>query len=137
MEAGTMVQNAMDAPEGRDESETADERLDRQKREQQERLGSSAQPQELAVAGTQEALFDMGGKKPGTATLTLSIPAVQMLGGQGFKKGDRFEFSGVAQVVAVGQKDKLDKETKIVTESVQVHQAVVVDLVVPALGEDE
>jgi hypothetical protein len=65
------------------------------------------------------------GKAPGTTVLALKGMKVMVDGA--FQKGERIRFSGEAVVISEAAKDKLDKHTKTVSESVQTHDAVVLD----------
>lgn len=90
--------------------------------------GVEAYPEEIRIDGTtQLAVFDLGGKKAGGATLRL-VGKVSLTEGQGLSKGEVLKFSGVAVVREVGQKDKKDNATGIVVSCEQKHVAEIVDL---------
>jgi hypothetical protein len=83
--------------------------------------------EQIRVDGTTQVAIDFGGKQPATCTLTIGGTAVV----DGFfRKGDRIRGTFEAVVNGAGSKDKIDKQTGIVTEAVQTHTARVVDLVV-------
>jgi hypothetical protein len=80
--------------------------------------------EDLRVDGTvQLGMFDAGGKKPQSSTVTLSGGKFDLVDGKAFKKGDRIFFAGVAQVFDVGIRDKLDTKTMIPTTAEQRHVA--------------
>jgi hypothetical protein len=80
--------------------------------------------EDLRVDGTvQLGMFDAGGKKPQSSTVTLSGGKFDLVDGKAFKKGDRIFFAGVAQVFDVGIRDKLDTKTMIATTAEQRHVA--------------
>lgn len=87
--------------------------------------------EELRVDGTaQLGIFDAGGKRPTEATLRLQCGAITLAAGGAYEKGAVINFSGVAVVREVKQKDAVDKETGIVTACTQSHTAAIVDLTV-------
>jgi hypothetical protein len=86
---------------------------------------------ELRVDGTtQLGLFDAGGKKPQSASLTLAGGRIGLVDGRAFRKGETVTFSGVAVITAVALQDKRDKATGIPVSCEQKHTAVVTDLTV-------
>lgn len=85
--------------------------------------------EELRVDGTtQLGMFDAGGKRPGAGTLSLTGGKVTVGDGKGFKKGETIVLEVVAVVREVAQKDKVDKDTGIVTECAQKHVAQITDV---------
>jgi hypothetical protein len=89
----------------------------------------SSYVEEIRVDGTTQVALDFGGKRPMTATLSLSGKATV----DGFyRKGDRLRGSFEAVVVGVAGKDKLDKPTGIVVEAAQAHTAKMVDIRIDA-----
>lgn len=85
--------------------------------------------EEMRVDGTvQLGLFTAGGKKPSGSSVRFVGGKVSLLDGRAFKKGDVVSFSGVATVVEVSQRDKRDKQTRIVVEAEQHHLAEIDDL---------
>jgi hypothetical protein len=85
-------------------------------------------PDEILVAGTQQSLFNVGGKHASGASLRLMGGAYKLLEGQGFAKGDVIEFSGTAVITDVGQRDKRDGKTRRVVSAEQYHNAEITDL---------
>lgn len=77
------------------------------------------------IRGTHEDPVNLGGKKPQSATITITCTA-EVDGF--FRKGDRITGTFEAVVRSVGSKDKIDKPTGQVVESVQTHTAQVVVL---------
>src|SRR4051812_31802573 len=68
-------------------------------------------PEEIRVDGTtQLSAFDLGGKRPSAATMTLSGTVV-FEAGTAMSKGEVFEFSGTGVVRGTAQKDAVDKKT--------------------------
>ena len=118
--------------------ETDEERIERENREQAERLAATeleaaagkdgqahakqvdAPPEELLVAGTTqlELIKGFGGKKPTGSTITIqgvgSIPVMQ---GQGFEKGQYVRFEGVALIEEGRHKDKVDRKAGVAVDS--------------------
>jgi hypothetical protein len=92
--------------------------------------GNEAQPppDEILVAGTQQSLFNVGGKHASGASLRLMGGAYKLLEGQGFAKGDVIEFTGTAVITDVGQRDKRDGKTRRVVSAEQYHNAEITDL---------
>jgi hypothetical protein len=87
--------------------------------------------EELRVDGTaQLGMFDAGGKKPTSATITLSGGAYDLLDGKAYRKGDVVHFEGTAVVRSVGQVDKADPKTGIVVSCKQTHSARILDITV-------
>jgi hypothetical protein len=87
--------------------------------------------EELRVDGTtQLGAWSAGGKKPTSATITLSGGAFEMLDGKAYDKGDVVHFEGTAVVRGVGQVDKADPKTGIVVSCKQVHTARILDITV-------
>lgn len=85
-------------------------------------------PEEIRVDGTtQLAAFDLGGKRPGGATLRLT-GKVTLEDGTGLSKGEVITGRFTAVVREVGQKDKKDNATGIVVSCEQRHGAEIVDL---------
>jgi hypothetical protein len=81
--------------------------------------------EEIRFDGTTQIALDVGGKRAQTCEVTISGKATV----DGFlRKGDRLTAEVDLLVVSAGGHDKLDKSTGIVTESVQKHRAVVMDL---------
>jgi hypothetical protein len=83
---------------------------------------------EIVVAGTQESLFDVGGKQPSSASLRLMGGAYKLLQGQGFSKGEVVTFSGTAIIREVAMRDSTDPKTKRVVSAEQKHLAEITDL---------
>jgi hypothetical protein len=82
---------------------------------------------EVRIDGLKQlGLIDFGGKKPQSATLTLSGGQFELDGA--YEKGDRLFFAGQAQVFDVGGRDKLDTKTMIATTAVQRHTARIFEL---------
>jgi hypothetical protein len=81
--------------------------------------------EQIRVDGTTQVAIDFGGKQAQTAKLTLS-GAVEVDGF--FRKGDRLRGAFEAVVTDVGAKDKIDRQTGIVTEATQTHKARITDL---------
>lgn len=94
--------------------------------------GPPAPPvEELRVDGTaQLGMFDAGGKKPGSASVSLSGGKIGLVDGRAYKKGDVIHFHGTAVVTAVKQQDKRDEKTGIVVSCEQQHTAKITDLTV-------
>ncbi len=92
-------------------------------------------PDEVVMAGTtQLGLFDAGGKKPTAATVTIRGKTFELQAGRAYEKGDRFEVHGVVVIDDIGQKDKRDKATGMVTDCVQRHSGFWEDLeVIPVV----
>jgi hypothetical protein len=87
--------------------------------------------EELRVDGTaQLGIFDPGGKKPTSATLTLGGGAFEVMDGKAYRKGDVVTFSGTAVVREVKDRDKVDRKTGIVVSCKQAHWAEITDLTV-------
>jgi hypothetical protein len=85
--------------------------------------------EELRVDGTtQLGIFDPGGKKPTSATLTLGGGAFDVMDGKAYRKGDVVTFSGTAVVREVKDRDKVDRKTGIVVSCKQAHWAEITDL---------
>lgn len=83
-------------------------------------------PDKIFVVGTQQTgARKWAGKVPGSVVIALKGLKFEVDGS--FKKGDRFKFEGEALVISEGAKDKLDKETRTVSEAVQMHDAIVLD----------
>lgn len=81
--------------------------------------------EEIRFDGTTQIALDVGGKRAQTCEVAISGKAAV----DGFlRKGDRLLAEVDLLVVSAGAQDKLDKSTGIVTESVQKHRAVVMDL---------
>lgn len=87
-------------------------------------------PEEIIVAGIEMSYPSLGGKRPTGASLKLVGAKVKLAAGTGFKKGTRIQFTGVAVVNFVGQKDEHDATTQQVTDAIQRHEARVTDLIV-------
>lgn len=87
-------------------------------------------PEEIIVAGIDMSYPSLGGKRPTAASLKLVGTKVKLVAGTGFKKGTRIQFTGVAVVNFVGQKDGHDPTTQMVTDAEQRHEARVTDLIV-------
>lgn len=120
----------------RQEIDREHERLDDPIPGQQDLEGGEA-PSDLRVAGTAPlTLFDLGGKRPQSASLSLTGATVELADGQAYRKGDRLYVRGIVVVRAISQKDKVDKATGVVLECVQTHTAVVEDLVIEPAVED-
>lgn len=81
--------------------------------------------EEIRVDGTRQLALGVGGKEPTSCKLTLSGSAAVV--GR-FDKGERITGTFEAVVVAATAKDKLDKQTQIVTECGLVLAAKLVDL---------
>jgi hypothetical protein len=80
--------------------------------------------EEVRVDGTtQLGLIDFGGKRPQSATVTLTGGQFELEHGTAFRKGDDILFAGRARVTAVGGHDVLDTKTMIATTAVQKHIA--------------
>jgi hypothetical protein len=97
---------------------------------------AAAEPpvEEIRVDGTvQLGLFSAGGKKPSGSSVRFVGGKVSLLDGRAYKKGDVVSFSGVATIVEVSQRDKRDKQTRIVVEAEQRHLAEIDDLSVTPL----
>jgi hypothetical protein len=91
--------------------------------------------EELRVDGTtQLGAFDAGGKKPTSATISLSGGAYELLDGKAYSKGDVVHFEGTAVVRSVAQVDKADPKTGIVVSCKQVHVARILDVRVEGAG---
>jgi hypothetical protein len=79
----------------------------------------------IRIDGTTQIALDFGGKRPAAATLRLSGKAEV----DGFyRKGDRLRGTFEAVITGVAGKDKLDRQTGIVTEAEQSHTAVITDM---------
>jgi hypothetical protein len=119
-----------------DELDAEEQAADRQSRATEHPDATREEPpappiDELRVDGTvQLGLFNAGGKKPTSATITLSGGACELLDGKAYQKGDVIEFSGTAVVREVGQVDKADGKTGIVVSAKQKHVARITDLTV-------
>jgi hypothetical protein len=86
---------------------------------------------EIRVDGTTQLdLFDLGGKKPASASIRLTGGKVALLDGKAFRKGDTIQFSGTAVITAVTQQDKRDSATGIAVSCEQQHRAQITDLTV-------
>jgi hypothetical protein len=99
-------------------------------------MPAAAEPpvEEIRVDGTvQLGLFSAGGKKPSGSSVRFVGGKVSLLDGRAYKKGDVVSFSGVATIVEVSQRDKRDKQTRIVVEAEQRHLAEIDDLSVTPL----
>jgi hypothetical protein len=84
---------------------------------------------EVRVDGLKQlGLIDFGGKKPQSATVTLSGGQFELEDGTAYEKGDRIFFAGQAQVFAIEGRDKLDTKTMIATTAVQKHTARIFEL---------
>lgn len=84
----------------------------------------SAPADEIVVGGTAQLdLFNAGGKRPNSATLTIRGRTLEINVGEGYRKGDRLEVTGTIVVDTIGQRDKRDKATGLVTDCVQTHSA--------------
>lgn len=91
-------------------------------------------PDKLMVSGTAKGSHrKWNGKAPGMVILNVKGMKIEVPEGE-FKCGERLFFSGEAVIVSEGKKDKLDPETKSVTDAVQEHSAVVLDF---ELRDDE
>jgi hypothetical protein len=87
--------------------------------------------EELRVDGTaQLGMFDAGGKKPTSATITLSGGAFELLDGKAYRRATSIHFEGTAVVREVGQVDKADPKTGIVVSCKQTHSARILDITV-------
>jgi hypothetical protein len=82
-------------------------------------------PHEIVVRGRAEAGPKWSGKRPGVCILKLTGGKFAVEGG--FRKGERFTFRGEAVVISEGARDRLDRETMIAVDSVQEHEARVLD----------
>lgn len=90
-------------------------------------LAPDAQMDEVTVDGTvQLGLFDAGGKKPTSATISLTGGAIKLIDQEAFKKGDHLTLVVEAVVNDVGQKDEHDPKTGQVVSCVQKHKARIV-----------
>ena len=83
-------------------------------------------PDQIVLRVTAKAAPKFAGKQPGTTIL--SLKGVKFAVDGGFRKGETIKFTGSALVISEGARDRLDKETQMVSDSVQEHQAVVLDL---------
>lgn len=84
-------------------------------------------PDTLMVSGTAKGSHrKWNGKAPTETFLNLKGVKIEVPEGE-FKKGERIRFSGEMVVVSEGAKDKLDKDTKQVVDSKQLHDAIVID----------
>jgi len=117
-EAFGRAQAALDA-EGGSEPE-------RRAGEPQEPEEGHVPPDQIVLRGKASGSPKFAGKQPGTTIL--SLKGVKFAVDGGFRKGERIRFSGEALVISEGAKDRLDKETLTAVESVQEHQAIVLDL---------
>lgn len=92
-------------------------------------------PETLIVRGVEIPYLKAGGKAPTSGSLKLTNAKAEVEHGTAFKKGTRIHFAGYAVIKKVAAVDKHDPSTGQVTESEQVHEARVVDLVVEVDGE--
>lgn len=94
---------------------------------------------DLRVAGTTRlGTLNVGGKAPSVATLKIAGIEVKAADGQAFRKGERLHVEGVLYVDGEAGKDIVDRKTMVVTDAVQKHTAIWVDLVVsPAAAEGQ
>lgn len=92
-------------------------------------------PETLIVRGLEIPYLKAGGKAPTSGSLKLTGAKAEVEHGTAFKKGTRIHFAGYAVIKKVAAVDKHDVSTGQVTESEQVHEARVVDLVVEVDGE--
>lgn len=84
-------------------------------------------PEEIIVAGTCKlGELKVGGKKPASAVLKLKLGTLKVEGA--YRKGEKLTVTVDAVVVGEGAVDVLDPKTKQVTESVQEHRAVALDV---------
>ena len=130
MEASVLTVGDPVYPEG---AEPMDQEKEREYQEKRARELAEARAAEgvpegkpISVEPVQEALFSWAGKQPGTVKIKLKFPPLEV--DEGVRKGTRFSFEGEALVVSEGAKDLLDKETGLVVESEQSHDAVVLSL---------
>jgi hypothetical protein len=94
--------------------------------------GETVYVEEIRIDGTTQIALDVGGKQPQACEITFTGKAT--VNGY-FRKGDRLRISdGVILVTSEGAKDKLDKQTGIVTECTQVHSGKLVDLLLKRAG---
>jgi hypothetical protein len=85
----------------------------------------------IIVDGTaQLSMFNLGGKEPNSASITLAGGKHELVDGTAYNKGERIRFSGEAIVRTVAQRDSADPKTGQVVSCEQQHTAVIVDLVV-------
>lgn len=74
-------------------------------------------PEEIVIPGTtQLGFFDVGGKKPQTASIRFVGGKVTLERGTAFKKGEVIHFEGYAQVVEASPRDKRDRQTRQVVD---------------------
>jgi len=97
--------------------------------------GPEPELEKILVKGSDGKVFDVGGKLPQSAVLKLNGATLEILPGEGFEKGATVHFSGIARVVSVGSKDRLDKRTLTAVEAVQEHSAKILDFVVDKIVE--
>lgn len=84
---------------------------------------------EIQVDGTAQLdIFDLGGKRPSSASITLAGGKVALVDGRAFRKGDTITFQGTATITSVTQQDKTDSKTGIVVSAEQKHVARITDL---------
>lgn len=83
--------------------------------------------EEIRVDGTHQLAIDAGGKQP--TEVKLSLTGSAKVTGH-FRKGDRITGTFEAVVNAYSTKDKVDKQTQIVTEAGAVFGARLTDLTV-------
>lgn len=97
--------------------------------------GRNVAPDAITIEGSvQLDLFDAGGKRPTSSSLRLVGGSVQILDGQGYRKGEVLRFSGTAVVSEVAQKDRADPATKQVVSCEQGHKARITDLRIDSIG---
>lgn len=90
--------------------------------------------QDILIAGPHPLdLFNAGGKKPNTGSVRFVGGKVGLEPGTAYRKGDTIRFQGTATVVDVSQRDKRDRQTRIVVECEQKHLAEIDDLTVTPL----
>lgn len=83
-------------------------------------LGEAAEPK--------PRLFDLGGKRPQTAVLSLTGAKLEIDPDNGPRKGDTITGTFEAVVLEVGQRDKQDAQTGMIVECKQRHVAAVTNL---------
>lgn len=117
-----------------DAEEAARERLEQAEAPEVDGSGEDAEPppHQIIVRGAAGSRPKWAGKQPGMTILKLTGGKFAVDGG--FRKGERIKFEGEALVISEGSRDRLDKETMTVSDSVQEHEAKILDF--DLLGEE-